>query len=76
MDEELQRHAIGIQQAIGVKHTESILPPDFWTHLEAVVRKATNTPKPPLQFQTARVIGRIDEDEKLQEPVGRQGRSL
>ena len=71
MDEELQRHAIGIQQAIGVKHTESILPPDFWTHLEAVVRKAMNTPKPTLNpFQTGTAIkqfGKIDEDETLVE---------
>lgn len=77
MDEELQRHAIGIQQAINVKHTDSILPPDFWIHLEAVVRKAMSTPKP--AFQTGnqiKTIGKIEPDEILQEPVGRQGRSL
>ena len=58
---------------------------DYWSHFEALLKKyskqvVTTPQEPPIKpFQTGtaiKQIGKIDPDEVLQEPVGRQGRSV
>lgn len=47
-----------------------------WKRIEDLFRPPVNKP---LTFQpasTIKTIGKINEDEKLQEPIGRQGRAL
>lgn len=53
--------------------------PAFWAQFRDEVRAANHPCKPPNEFvqaSTLKTIGKIDPSEKLEEPIGRQGRKL
>ena len=50
---------------------------EYWKKMEALIRKCNGKPSP--EFQKAsqiKTIGKIDPDEQLEEPMGRQGREV
>jgi len=60
---------------------QTVTEPYDWARLEALLKKYSYSPQEAkvMPFQTGTVvktIGKIDPDEVLQEPVGRQGRKL
>jgi hypothetical protein len=62
-----------------VTYCSSNFSTDYWSKMQSLCSHSTNATNAAPTFQTANTlkkIGKIDPDEELQEPIGRQGRAL
>jgi hypothetical protein len=75
MNREVTTSNKGVKQPVTLDEAE-------WSHFEALFKKylkqvVTSPVETKVsQFQTAKTYGKIDESEKLTEPIGRQGRDV